>query len=68
MLEKLKLQEGWLSLFLLFIMLISAALSISTARWTDNLGNLTITAMLGLLAGLLLAKSRFPAIIAQYLE
>lgn len=65
MLEKLELPEGWLSLFLLFIMLISAALSVSTARWTDKLDNLTITAMLGLLAGLLLAKSRFPATIAH---
>ena len=37
MLDRLKLAEGWTSLFLLFVMLTCVALSISSARWTDGL-------------------------------
>lgn len=63
--ERLRLDEGWSSFFLLLVMLISAATAISAARWTDNLGHLATAAMFGLVMGLLLAKSRFPAIIAH---
>jgi transglutaminase-like putative cysteine protease len=65
MLERMKLSEGWLSICLLFVMLISAALSISTAGWTQGLEHLMTVAVLALVAGLLLAKSRFPAPIAH---
>jgi transglutaminase-like putative cysteine protease len=65
MLDRLKLAEGWSSFFLLWVMLIAAATSISAARWTDGLGNLATAAMFGLIMGLLLAKSRFPAVIAH---
>jgi transglutaminase-like putative cysteine protease len=65
MFERLKLAEGWSSFFLLIIMLGAAAVSISSARWTDGLGHLTTTAVLSLTLGLLLAKSRFPAAIAH---
>jgi transglutaminase-like putative cysteine protease len=63
--ERFKLDEGWLSLFLLYVMLITTALSISATRWTSGLGHLTTTAALGLFFGLLLAKSHFPAVIAH---
>jgi transglutaminase-like putative cysteine protease len=63
--DRLKLAEGWSSLFFLFVMLISAATSISAARWTDGLGSLATTATFGLVAGFLLARSRFPAMIAH---
>jgi transglutaminase-like putative cysteine protease len=63
--ERWKLAEGWSSFFLLLIMLVSAATSISAAQWTDGLGHLTTTALLGLIAGLLLAKSHFPALVAH---
>jgi transglutaminase-like putative cysteine protease len=65
MLERLKLDEGWSSFFLLLVMLISAAMSIAAARWTDELGHLATAAMFSLVLGLLLAKSRFPAVIAH---
>jgi hypothetical protein len=65
MLERLKLPEGWLSFFLLFVMLVSAATSISAARWTRGLGALSTAAVLSLVMGLLLAKSRFPALLAH---
>ena len=68
MLERLKLAEGWSSFFLLWVMLLAAATSISAAAWTDGLGNLAVAASLGLIAGLLLAKSRFPAAIAHLIS
>jgi hypothetical protein len=63
--DRLKLQEGWLSLFLLYVMLMCASVSISAAAWTKGLGHLTTTAFFGITAGALLAKSRFPALIAH---
>jgi transglutaminase-like putative cysteine protease len=65
MFERLKLPEGWSSFFLLLTMLVNTALSISAARWTGGLEHLATVAILALIAGLLLAKSRFPAIIAH---
>ena len=65
MAERLRLAEGWSSFFLLMVMLLCAATSISAARWTDGLGNLATAGMLGLIMGLALAKSRFPAVIAH---
>jgi transglutaminase-like putative cysteine protease len=63
--ERLKLAEGWSSFFLLWVMLLAAATSISAAAWTRGLGSLAAAATLGLVAGLLLAKSHFPAMIAH---
>jgi hypothetical protein len=63
--ERLKLAEGWSSFFLLLTMLVAVATSISAAHWTDGLEHLATAAMLGLIAGLLLAKSRFPAVIVH---
>jgi transglutaminase-like putative cysteine protease len=63
--ERFKLAEGWSTFFLLMVMLISAATSISAAHWTDGLGHLSSAAFLGLVAGFLLAKSRFPSTIAH---
>jgi transglutaminase-like putative cysteine protease len=65
MIERLKLPEGWSSFFLLSVMLTTAATSISAVRWTDGLGHLASTALLSLTLGLLLAKSRFPAMVAH---
>ena len=63
--ERLRLHEGWSTFFLLFTILISAAISISAARWTDGLDTLVTAVILGYWAGFLLAKSRFPAAIAH---
>jgi len=63
--DRLKLQEGWLSLFLLYVMLACASVSITAAAWTKGLGHLTTVAFLGLTAGVLLARSRFPALLAH---
>jgi hypothetical protein len=63
--DRLQLPEGWLSPFLLFIMLVSVALSISAAGWTEGLDHLATTATLALIVGLLLSRSLFPALIAH---
>ena len=63
--ERFRLAEGWSTFFLLLVLLITAATSISAARWTDGLGNLATAAVLGLVAGFLLAKSRFPSAISH---
>jgi transglutaminase-like putative cysteine protease len=63
--DRFRLAEGWSTFFLLLVLLVTAATSISAARWTDGLGNLASAAVLGLVAGLLLAKSHFPAAIAH---
>jgi transglutaminase-like putative cysteine protease len=63
--DRLKLQEGWLSLFLLYVMLIGAAFSISAAGWTEGLGHLATVALLSITAGAMLSKSRFPALMAH---
>jgi transglutaminase-like putative cysteine protease len=61
--ERLKLEEGWSTFFLLLAMLVSAAVSISAARWTSGLESLVTASILGFLAGFMLSKSRFPAML-----
>lgn len=63
--SRLRLAEGWSSFFLLMVALMSAAIAVSSARWTDGLGILATAAIFGLTGGLLLAKSRFPSTIAH---
>lgn len=65
MLERMRMPNGWLSLFLLFVMLVSTAVSISVVRWTTGLEFLSVTAILSLVAGVLLARSRFPTLIVH---
>lgn len=60
-----KLPEGWSTLFLLTGMVMSATWSITSARWVDNLNVIEWVALYGLIAGLLLAKTRFPALVAH---
>jgi len=63
--ERLKLEQGWSTFFLLLIMLVSAAVSISAARWTSGLEGLVTAALVGFLAGFMLSRSRFPAMLAH---
>src|SRR5438105_6316824 len=58
MLRFLKLQEGWLTVGLLALMLFSVTLSIEQAQWSDGLSILTPITIIGLLTGLVLAKVR----------
>ncbi len=55
-----RLEEGWTTLFILFAMIFVASSAIVQSELIDGLGIVPAVAILGLLAGLALAKSRFP--------
>lgn len=58
MLRFLRLQEGWLTVALLSLLLFSVTFSIEQAQWTDGLSILTPITIVGLLTGIILAKVR----------
>lgn len=53
-----KLQEGWLTVGLLALLLFSVTLSIQQAQWSDGLTILTPVTIVGLGTGILMAKVR----------
>jgi transglutaminase-like putative cysteine protease len=54
----LKLEEGWLTVGLLAMLLFSVTLSIQQAQWSDGLSILTPITIIGLATGIILAKVR----------
>ena len=52
----LRLQEGWITVGLLALLLFSVTLSIQQAQWADGLVILTPVTIIGLLSGIVLAK------------
>ncbi|HET9495717.1 MAG TPA: transglutaminaseTgpA domain-containing protein [Chloroflexia bacterium] len=58
MLRYFRLQEGWLTVGLLALLLFSVTLSIQAAQWSDGLSILTPITIVGLVTGLVLAKVR----------
>jgi len=60
-----KLPEGWSTLFLLVGMVMVATWSITSVAWVEKLQVIEGAALVGLLAGLFLAKTRFPAWVAH---
>src|SRR3989440_5782064 len=55
------LDEGWFSLILLSIVVYSTIWSVQAVNWVDHLNILTLTSLLGLIAGVVAAKQyRFP--------
>jgi len=56
-----KLPEGWSTLLLLVGMVMVATWSITSVAWVEKLQVIEAAALVGLLAGLFLAKTRFPA-------
>jgi transglutaminase-like putative cysteine protease len=54
-----RLEEGWLTVGLLCAMIVVAGGGVAAAEWTDGLQAAWITGLVGVLAGLALAKSRF---------
>jgi transglutaminase-like putative cysteine protease len=59
MLERLKLEEGWLTLFLIWVMVILTGLAIYHSDVISGLEVLTLVGTGAVLAGFVLAKSRF---------
>ncbi len=52
----LRIQEGWLTVGLLALLLFSVTLSVQHAQWSDGLSILTPITLIGLLTGVVLAK------------
>lgn len=62
MLDRVKLSEGWGTLILLWLLITVAAMAIVAAEYTDEGIEVLLTiGTVGIVAGLALAKSRFPA-------
>jgi transglutaminase-like putative cysteine protease len=68
MFPELELKEGWATVALLLIILFCVAWSLQTADWTFGLSILQPVALLGGIAGIVLAKSRVPNRTAHLLS
>src|SRR5947208_2267275 len=53
----LELEEGWLSVLLLLVMVLSTVWSIDQAHWVEDTGLLFPLALAGVVVGMLLARS-----------
>ncbi|MBL8092581.1 MAG: hypothetical protein JNL73_00330 [Anaerolineales bacterium] len=62
--SRLRLEEGWTTVWLLAALQAIAAMSIQAAGWTFELWITPVAAVIGVLAGLALAKSRFHGALA----
>ncbi len=65
---RLSLAEGWFSFFLLVIVVYSTVWSVEAANWVDHTNILTLTTLIGLIAGVIAAKQRrFPRLLVHIL-
>jgi transglutaminase-like putative cysteine protease len=64
----LKIREGWSTLGLLTLMLLTVAWSINSAKWAEDLAILQWVVLASLAIGLILAKSRLPGFVAHFLS
>ena len=62
--SRFRLEEGWTTVWLLAAMQAIAAMSVQAAGWTFELWITPVASVIGVLAGLALAKSRFHGAIA----
>ena len=61
MLNRLKIEEGWFTLLLVWALVMTAALAILNAELISGLELMPIIGSAGVFVGIILAKSRFPA-------
>ena len=61
-----KLEEGWLTVALLAAMVTVAAWGIAAASWAEGLWAAWLVGVIGVFAGLALAKSRFKGLTASF--
>lgn len=65
MLKRLRFQEDWIAVALLCVMLTIAASGVARAKWVEEgLNSMWLVSVVGVLAGLALAKSRFSGWVA----
>lgn len=62
--SRFKLEEGWTTVWLLAALQAVAAMSVQAAGWTFELWTAPVAAVIGVIAGLALAKSRFHGALA----
>ncbi len=62
--SRFRLEEGWTTVWLLAAMQAIAAMSVQAAGWTFELWIAPVASVIGVFAGLALAKSRFHGVIA----
>jgi hypothetical protein len=55
---RISLAEGWLSFFLLAVVVYSTIWSVEAANWVENTNILTLTTLIGLIVGVVAAKQR----------
>ncbi len=67
LLERLRLREGWSSLVLLLLLLLTVARAFEVGGLAEGLHILPAVVTLGALTGLILAKVRLPALLAHLL-
>lgn len=60
-----RLPEGWSTLLLLLGMVMSVAWAITSAKWVADIEVIEWAALFGLVAGILLAKTNFPTLVAH---
>lgn len=65
--ERRKIQAGWLTFFLLVVMLLSVVWSLQAAAWAPGLDLLNWVVLLGAVFGLLVSRSRLPGFLAHLL-
>ena len=63
---KIRLEEGWLTLFLLLALILTAAITIQQAELTVGMEVLPAVSGTAVICGLLLAKSRFSSRTAHF--
>lgn len=68
MLPELELREGWVTVLCLLLVFLCVAWAIQAAEWAEGLSVLQGTALVGGLAGIVLAKSRAPNRMAHLLS
>ncbi len=61
--ERFRLHEGWLSLILLFLLLLTVTISLQAAKWATGLDILNSTLLGAFLLGYLFSKSRLSGLL-----
>lgn len=68
MMSRLKPAEGWTSVILLTLMLLTVAWSIEAAQWAEGLAILQAIVLIGILVGLVLSESPVPGVLAHLIS
>lgn len=61
--KRSKISEGWLSVFLLVVIMLSTVWSVEAANWVPRLPSLTLISLAGLAFGLAFAKFHFRGLV-----